>query len=104
MRRVLKQEKGSKFFIRSFTDRPVTARAAETRMGKGKGNVEYFATWVSKGRVVLEVRTQRQDLAMKVCDFYFLHMVLNDFSYSFQLGSSCCCKHIAAPYRSYSHC
>ncbi|KAJ3191436.1 mitochondrial ribosomal large subunit component [Irineochytrium annulatum] len=65
VKRVLKGEKGSKVWMRCFTERPVTKKAAETRMGKGKGAVEYFATWVPKGRVVLEVQCDRQDIAMK---------------------------------------
>ncbi|KAJ3330067.1 mitochondrial ribosomal large subunit component [Blyttiomyces sp. JEL0837] len=63
MRRVLKAEKGAKFHLRVFTDRPVSKKAAETRMGKGKGAVEFYASWVSKGRVVLEVSCMRKDLA-----------------------------------------
>jgi ribosomal protein L16 len=65
MRRVLKEEKGSKFYIRAFPDRPVTAKAAETRMGKGKGSVDYFALWVSKGKMVFEVKSSRKELAQK---------------------------------------
>ena len=34
--------KGGKIWIRIFPDKPVTARAAETRMGKGKGNVDHY--------------------------------------------------------------
>ena len=34
--------KGGKIWIRIFPDKPVTARAAETRMGKGKGNVDQY--------------------------------------------------------------
>ncbi|KND01065.1 ribosomal protein L16 [Spizellomyces punctatus DAOM BR117] len=65
MRRVLKGEKGGKFFLRCFPDRPVTSKGAETRMGKGKGAVDYFATWVAEGRVVLEVKGVRKEVADK---------------------------------------
>jgi large subunit ribosomal protein L16 len=44
-----------KFWIRIFPDKPVTKRAAETRMGKGKGNVEYWVAVVKPGRIMFEV-------------------------------------------------
>jgi large subunit ribosomal protein L16 len=44
-----------KFWIRIFPDKPITKRAAETRMGKGKGNVEYWVAVVKPGRILFEV-------------------------------------------------
>ena len=44
-----------KFWIRIFPDKPVTQRAAETRMGKGKGDVEYWVAVVKPGRIMFEV-------------------------------------------------
>ena len=44
-----------KFWIRIFPDKPVTQKAAETRMGKGKGNVEYWVAVVKPGRVMFEI-------------------------------------------------
>lgn len=44
-----------KVYIRIFPDKPITAKAAETRMGKGKGSVEYWAAVVKPGRVMFEV-------------------------------------------------
>ncbi len=44
-----------KVWIRIFPDKPVTKRAAETRMGKGKGNVEYWVAVVKPGRIMFEV-------------------------------------------------
>ena len=44
-----------KFWIRIFPDKPVTKRAAETRMGKGKGNVEFWVAVVKPGRIMFEV-------------------------------------------------
>ena len=44
-----------KFWIRIFPDKPITKRAAETRMGKGKGNVEYWVAVVKPGRVMFEI-------------------------------------------------
>ncbi len=51
--RTLKKE--GKFFIRMFPDRPVTKKPAETRMGKGKGNPEFWAAVVKRGRIMCEV-------------------------------------------------
>jgi large subunit ribosomal protein L16 len=44
-----------KVWIRIFPDKPVTRKPAETRMGKGKGNVEYWVSVVKPGRVMFEV-------------------------------------------------
>lgn len=44
-----------KFWIRIFPDKPVTKKPAETRMGKGKGNVEYWVAVVKPGRVMFEI-------------------------------------------------
>ena len=44
-----------KVWIRIFPDKPITKRAAESRMGKGKGSVEYWAAVVKPGRVMFEV-------------------------------------------------
>ena len=52
-----------KVWIRVFPDKPVTQRAAETRMGKGKGNVEYWAAVVQPGRVLFEVGGMPEDIA-----------------------------------------
>ena len=44
-----------KVWIRIFPDKPVTKRAAESRMGKGKGNVEFWVAVAKPGRVLFEV-------------------------------------------------
>jgi large subunit ribosomal protein L16 len=44
-----------KFWIRIFPDKPVTHKPAETRMGKGKGNVELWVAVVRPGRVMFEI-------------------------------------------------
>ncbi|HLA98518.1 MAG TPA: 50S ribosomal protein L16 [Anaerolineales bacterium] len=44
-----------KVWIRIFPDKPVTRKPAETRMGKGKGNVEYWVAVVKPGRIMFEV-------------------------------------------------
>lgn len=47
--------RGGKLWIRIFPDKPVTFRAAETRMGSGKGNVEYWVAVVKPGKILYEV-------------------------------------------------
>ena len=48
-------KRGGKVWIRIFPDKPVTAKPAETRMGSGKGSVEYWVAVVKPGRVMFEV-------------------------------------------------
>lgn len=52
MTRAMKRE-GS-VWIRVFPDKPVTKKPAEVRMGKGKGNPEYWAAVVQPGRIIFE--------------------------------------------------
>nr|YP_009145410.1 ribosomal protein L16 [Cryptoglena skujai]AKL39035.1 ribosomal protein L16 [Cryptoglena skujai] len=47
--------RGGKLWIRIFPDKPVTFRAAETRMGSGKGNVEFWVAVVKPGKVLYEI-------------------------------------------------
>jgi large subunit ribosomal protein L16 len=44
-----------KYWIRIFPDKPVTAKPAETRMGKGKGAVDHWVAVVKPGRIIFEV-------------------------------------------------
>ena len=48
-------QRGGQVWIRVFPDKPVSARAAETRMGKGKGNVDHYVSPVKKGKVLFEI-------------------------------------------------
>ena len=52
--------RGGKIWIRIFPDRPVTKRAAETRMGSGKGSVDHWVAPVRPGRVILEIAGIRE--------------------------------------------
>lgn len=47
--------RGGKIWIRVFPDKPVTMRPAETRMGSGKGNPEFWVAVVKPGRILFEV-------------------------------------------------
>jgi large subunit ribosomal protein L16 len=55
--------RGGKFWIRVFPDKPITAKAAETRMGSGKGNVEFYAAVVKPGRVIFELAGVSEEIA-----------------------------------------
>jgi large subunit ribosomal protein L16 len=48
-------KRGGKVWIRIFPDKPVTQKPAETRMGSGKGNPEYWVAVVRPGRILFEV-------------------------------------------------
>ena len=48
-------KRGGKIWIKIFPDKPVTKTPAETRMGKGKGALEYWVAVVKPGRVMFEI-------------------------------------------------
>jgi large subunit ribosomal protein L16 len=56
-------KRGGKIWIRIFPDKSVTARAAETRMGKGKGAVDHWVAVVKPGRVLFEMAGVPEDVA-----------------------------------------
>lgn len=55
--------RGGKIWIRVFPDKPVTMRAAETRMGSGKGNVDHWVAVVKPGRILFEIAGVREEQA-----------------------------------------
>ncbi len=56
-------KRGGKIWIRIFPDKPYTKKPAETRMGKGKGNVEGWVAVVKPGRIMFEVGGVSRDVA-----------------------------------------
>jgi large subunit ribosomal protein L16 len=48
-------KRGGRIWIRIFPDKPVTEKPAETRMGKGKGNPEYWVAVIKPGRILFEL-------------------------------------------------
>ena len=48
-------KRGGKVWIRIFPDKPITKKPAETRMGTGKGGVEYYVAVVKPGRILYEM-------------------------------------------------
>ena len=48
-------KRGAKIWIRIFPDKPITKKPLEVRQGKGKGNVEYWASPIKPGKILYEV-------------------------------------------------
>jgi len=61
---VREMKRRGKVWIRIFPDKPYTQRAAESRMGKGKGTVEYYVATVKPGRIMFEVGGLPGDIAV----------------------------------------
>ena len=56
-------KRGGKIWIRVFPDVPVSKKPLEVRMGKGKGNVEYWVCKVQPGRVLYEMEGVNESIA-----------------------------------------
>ena len=56
-------KRGGKVWIKIFPDKPVTAKPAETRMGSGKGALEYWVAVVKPGRVMFEIAGVSEEIA-----------------------------------------
>ena len=58
--------KTGKIWIRVFPDKPITERAAESRMGSGKGAVDYWVAVIKPGAVLFEINGLEEERALKV--------------------------------------
>ena len=58
-------KRGGKIWIRVFPDKPITKKPAETRMGTGKGAVEYYVAVVKPGRMLYEMEGVTDEIAKK---------------------------------------
>ena len=56
-------KRGGQVWIKIFPDKPVTAKPAETRMGSGKGTLEYWVAVVKPGRVMFEISGVNEEVA-----------------------------------------
>jgi large subunit ribosomal protein L16 len=56
-------KRGGKLWIRVFPDKPITKKPLEVRMGKGKGNVEYWVAQIQPGRMIYEIEGVSEELA-----------------------------------------
>ncbi|MFW6263325.1 MAG: 50S ribosomal protein L16, partial [Thermotogota bacterium] len=58
-------KRNGKLWMRIFPDKPVTKQAQDSRMGKGKGNVEMWVSVVKPGRIMFEIGGVSEELAKK---------------------------------------
>ncbi|XOD70222.1 MAG: 50S ribosomal protein L16 [Sodalis sp. (in: enterobacteria)] len=65
MTRAIKRQ--GKIWIRIFPDKPITEKPFEVRMGKGKGNVEYWVALIQPGKVLYEMDGVSEELAREAC-------------------------------------
>ena len=56
-------KRGGKLYIRVFPDKPISKKPLEVRMGKGKGNVEYWVAQIQPGRMLYEIEGVPEELA-----------------------------------------
>ncbi|WWO99312.1 MAG: 50S ribosomal protein L16 [Candidatus Dasytiphilus stammeri] len=61
LNRAIKRQ--GKIWIRVFPDKPITKKPLEVRMGKGKGNVEYWVAVIQPGKIIYEMDGINEDLA-----------------------------------------
>ncbi len=57
-------KRGGKLWIKVFPDKPITKKAAETRMGSGKGSPEYWVAELRAGRILFEMTGVTKDVAV----------------------------------------
>jgi len=58
--------KGGKLWIRIFTDKPITKKPAEIRMGKGKGETDHWVCVIKRGRILFELAGVQEEYA-RIC-------------------------------------
>ncbi|MDM8545907.1 50S ribosomal protein L16 [Candidatus Venteria ishoeyi] len=56
-------KRGGKIWIRIFPDKPISKKPLEVRMGKGKGNVEYWVAQIQPGRMLYEIEGVSEEIA-----------------------------------------
>ena len=61
-------KRGGQVWIKIFPDKPITAKPAETRMGKGKGNPEYWVAVVKPGRVLFELKGVSKEISVRALE------------------------------------
>jgi large subunit ribosomal protein L16 len=59
-------KKSGKIWIRIFPDKPITERAAESRMGSGKGSVDYWVAVIKPGAILFEINGLDEEQSHKI--------------------------------------
>ncbi len=69
-RRAMTREikRGGNVWIKIFPDKPITKKPAEVRMGKGKGNPEYWVAVIKPGRMMFELEYPERDTAVRALE------------------------------------
>ena len=65
-------KRGGKIWLRVFPDKAYTKKPAETRMGKGKGNPEYYVSVIKPGQILFEMGGIPEEMArsaMRICAY-----------------------------------
>ena len=65
---VREMKRTGQLWVRIFPDKPVTMKAAETRMGSGKGSVDHYVAVVKPGRIIFEVSGVPEDTARRALE------------------------------------
>jgi large subunit ribosomal protein L16 len=61
-------KRGGKVWIRIFPDKPITKKAAETRMGKGKGSPESWVAVIKPGTILYEIAGVNEEIALEALE------------------------------------
>ena len=61
-------KRGGQVWIKIFPDKPITKKPAETRMGKGKGNPEYWVAVVKPGRLLFEMAGVSREISKRALE------------------------------------
>ena len=78
-------KRGGKVWIKIFPDKPVTTKPAETRMGSGKGTLEYWVAVVKPGRVMFEIAGVPEEVAKEALRLATQSSLLNAKSFLAQI-------------------
>jgi len=61
-------KRGGKIWIRVFPDKPISKKPLEVRMGKGKGNVEYWVAQIQPGKILYEMEGVSESIAREALE------------------------------------
>lgn len=79
-------KRGGRIWIRVFPDKPISKKPAEVRMGKGKGNPEYYVAEIKPGKVIYEITGVPEELAREAFQLAAAKLPLRTVFVSRMLG------------------
>ena len=83
LRRFLKKK--AQIFFRVFPNVPVTKKPNDVRLGRGKGNIKYWASFVKKGTVLVEIRSFDDSLTNKILEGSRVKLATKTFTFNRKL-------------------